>query len=45
MSNLIEQLDQGLNKVTAHTCSEIMKKINKVEDKFWKEDLDVDENE
>jgi transposase len=45
MSNLIEQLDQGFNKVTAHTCSEIMKKINKIEDEFWKEDLEADENE
>lgn len=45
MSNLIEQLDQAFNKVTAHTCLKIIKKINKIEDKFWKEDLDAEENE
>jgi hypothetical protein len=45
MPNLIEQLDRAFNKVTAHTCSEIIKEINKIEDEFWKEDLDADENE
>jgi transposase len=45
MHNLIEQLNRAFNKVTAHTCSEIIKEINKIEDKFWKEDLDADENE
>lgn len=45
MSNLIEQLDRAFNKVTAHTCLKIIKKINKIEDKFWKEDLDAEENE
>src|SRR4030043_466973 len=44
MTNLIEQLDRAFNKVTAHTCSEIIKEINKIEDEFWKEDLDADEN-
>jgi transposase len=45
MSNLMEQLDRGFNKVTAHTCLEIVQEINKIEDEFWKEDLDADENE
>jgi transposase len=45
MSNLTEQLDRGFNKVTAHTCLEIVQEINKIEDEFWKEDLDADENE
>ena len=45
MSNLIEQLDRAFNNVTAHTCIKIIKKINEIEDKFWKEDLDAEENE
>lgn len=45
MSNLIEQLDRAFNNVTAQTCIKIIKKINEIEDKFWKEDLDAEENE
>jgi transposase len=43
MSNLIEQLDEGFNKVTEKTCKEIIKKVRKIGDNFWKEDLEAEE--
>ena len=45
MSNLFDQLESGFEKVTAKTCTEIISKVRKVEDKFWKEALDFDEME
>lgn len=42
MNNLIEQLDSGFDKVTSNTCKKIIKKIRKVEDVFWTEDLKMD---
>jgi len=42
VKNLIKQLDCGFNKVTAKTCEEIIKKVRKIEDKFWKEDIKMD---
>lgn len=44
MKNLLIQLELAFSKVTAHTCTEIIKKIKKVEDKFWKDDAILDEN-
>lgn len=38
MANLMVQLEDAFSRVTAKTCSELIKKIRKVEDKFWKED-------
>lgn len=45
MKNLIKQLDNGFEKVTAETCSRIIAKIRKVEDEFWADDLKFDSQE
>jgi hypothetical protein len=45
MKNLIKQLDNGFEKVTAETCSKIIAKIRKVEDEFWSDDLQFDSHE
>ena len=45
MKNLIEQLKAGFDKVTAKTCAEIIEKVRKIEDDFWTEDLQFDEQE
>ena len=42
MKNLTEQLDAGFRKVTKSTCVKIIKKIRKVENKFWKDDKKFD---
>ncbi|MCK5536003.1 MAG: transposase [Bacteroidales bacterium] len=42
MKNLTEQLDAGFKKVTKNTCMKIIKKIRKVENKFWKDDKKID---
>ena len=44
MNNLIEQLDEGFNKVTEKTCQGIIKKVRKIEDNFWTEDLEAEED-
>jgi hypothetical protein len=38
MANLMVQLEDAFSSVTAKTCSGLIKKIRKIEDKFWKED-------
>ncbi len=43
VKNLIKQLDCGFDKVTAKTCAEIIKKVRKIEDEFWKADIKMDE--
>lgn len=43
MKNLEVQLEKGFEKVTKETCEKIVKKIKKVEDKFWMEDAILDE--
>lgn len=35
MNNLIDQLDNGFNKVTSKTCSNIISKVKKIEDEYW----------
>jgi transposase len=45
MKNLLEQLDAGFAKVTDKTCAEIIKNVRKIEDDFWTEDLQFDEQE
>jgi len=40
MANLILQLDDAFEKVTAKTCSGLIKKVQKTEDDFWKNDTD-----
>jgi len=42
MNSLFEQLDSGFDKVTQKTCSKIITKVRKIEDKFWEEDLAAD---
>jgi transposase len=42
MDDLIKQLDSDFSKVTAETCSKIIAKVRKVEEKFWTEDLEND---
>lgn len=39
MSNLLKQLDEAFNSVTADTCIGIIKNIRNIEDTFWNEDL------
>ena len=43
MKNLEAQLEKGFEKVTADTCEKIIKKVRKIEDKFWMEDMILDE--
>ena len=43
MANLLNQLERAFTKVTAGTCTEIIKKIKKLEDKFWSEDAKMEE--
>lgn len=45
MNNLIEQLEDGFGRVTAKTCEEIIKKVRKIEDDFWIEDMKMDDDE
>jgi len=44
MANLAAQLEDAFSCVTAKTCSGLIKKIRKVEDRFWKEDVLIDDN-
>ena len=43
MKNLLTQLELAFEKVTSHTCSEIIKKVKKIEDKFWSDDVTLEE--
>jgi len=43
MANLQTQLELAFQKVTAHTCFETIQKIKQREDKFWHDDLILDE--
>ncbi len=38
MNNLMSQLDIGFDKVTGVSCTKIIERVRKVEDKFWIED-------
>lgn len=42
MAHLLEQLDEAFTSVTEETCSGLIKKVRKVEDKFWTEDMRLD---
>jgi len=42
MENLLIQLDEAFSCVTSNTCSGLMKKIRKIEDDFWYDDLEID---
>ena len=43
MANLVAQLEDAFSSVTAKTCSGLIKKVRKVEDKFWREDVLFDD--
>ena len=43
MANLLSQLELAFTKVTPQTCKEIIKKVKKIEDKFWDEGSILDE--
>jgi transposase len=43
MKNLQTQVELAFVKVTAHTCTEIIKKVKKLEDKFWDDDAILEE--
>jgi len=43
MKNLQIQLELAFAKVTAQTCSEIIKKVKKLENKFWEDDVMLEE--
>jgi transposase len=42
MANLVAQLEDAFSSVTAHTCSGLIKKVRKIEDSFWTEDVLLD---
>jgi predicted RNA-binding protein with PUA-like domain len=42
MKNLLKQLDCGFHHVTATTCTNIIKKVRKIEDEFWAADRQMD---
>jgi transposase len=42
MAHLLEQLDDAFTSVTEETCSGLIKKVRKVEDNFWTEDMRLD---
>lgn len=43
MANLILQLDEAFDSITAKTCRGLVKKIREVEDDFWTFDASLDE--
>ena len=43
MNNLIQQLEGAFGKVTAKTCSGLIRKARDVEDAFWRDDAALDE--
>jgi len=42
MKNLEIQLENAFTKVTGETCRKIIKRIRKVEDRFWEEDANME---
>jgi transposase len=45
MDNLKLQLEKAFDVITAETCQKIIKKIRTVEDMFWIEDAQMDQNQ
>jgi transposase len=43
MDNLIQQLEKAFDKVTAKTCSGLIREMRDVEDAFWRDDAALDE--
>jgi len=44
MANLIAQLEDAFSSVSGKTCSGLIKKVRKVEDTFWEEDVLLDDD-
>ena len=42
MANLLAQLETAFDSVTKKTCTGLINKVRKIEDKFWKEDILMD---
>lgn len=42
MDNLMFQLENAFEKVTAKTCQKVITKVRTVEDTFWKEDVKLE---
>jgi len=42
MDNLILQLENAFKKVTARTCTGLIRKTREVEDTFWRDDAALD---
>lgn len=45
MADLVAQLDEAFERVTEETCSGLIKKVRQVEDKYWREDMQLDRRE
>jgi len=43
MAHLLEQLDEAFESVTEETCTGLIRKVRKVEDEFWTEDVLLDQ--
>jgi hypothetical protein len=42
MAHLLEQLDDAFDSVPEETCTGLIKKVREVEDKYWREDAQLD---
>jgi hypothetical protein len=42
MAHLLEQLDDAFDSVTEETCTGLIKKVREVEDKYWREEAQLD---
>ena len=42
MAHLLEQLNDAFDSVTEETCTGLIKKMREVEDKYWREDAQLD---
>ena len=42
MAHLLEQLDDAFDSVTEETCTGLIKEVREVEDKYWREDAQLD---
>jgi transposase len=45
MKNLEVQLDAAFDRITAQTCSKIIKKVRLIEDEFWENDAMIEKKE
>jgi hypothetical protein len=45
MTDLVAQLDDAFDRVTEETCSGLINKVRQIEDKYWREDMQLDRRE